>query len=80
MKRINLEDVKTNFEQVLGDVLLCGELVKIMKDRGNAVLVSEGVWRRMTDKLNLLYISGARDSIRSGIREPIADTATGLDL
>lgn len=60
-------------------MLLCGEPVKIMKDTGNAVLVSEGVWRGMIETLNLLSIPGVRESVRSGMREPIADTATGLD-
>ena len=79
MKQLKLKDVEENLEQVLDDVLLCGESFKIMKDSGNAVLVSEGVWRGMTATLNLLSIPGVRGSIRSGMREPIADTKTGLD-
>lgn len=79
MKQLKLKDAEENLEQVLDDVLLCGEPVKIMKDTGNAVLVSEKFWRGMTETLNLLFIPGVRESIRSGMREPIADTATGLD-
>ena len=79
MKQVQLKDVEENLEQVLDDVLLCGEAVKIMKDSGNFVLVSEGVWRVMTETLNLLSIPVMRGSIRSGMRETIADTATGLD-
>ena len=52
--------------------------VKILKETGNAILVSEVVWRGMTATLNLVSIPGMRESIRSGMREPIADTATGL--
>ena len=79
MKQLKLKDAEENLEQVLDDVLLCGEAVKIMKDSGNFVLVSEGVWRVMTETLNLLSIPGVRGSIRSGMREPIADIAKGLD-
>ena len=79
MKQLKLKDAEQNLEQVLDDVLLCGEPVKIMKDSGNFVLVSEGVWRGMTETLNLLSIPVMRGSIRSGMRETIADTATGLD-
>ena len=79
MKQLKLKDAEENLEQVLDDVLLCGEAVKIMKDSGNFVLVSEGVWRVMTETLNLLSIPVMRGSIRSGMRETIADTATGLD-
>ena len=79
MKQLKLKDAEENLEQVLDDVLLCGEAVKIMKDSGNFVLVSEGVWRGMTETLNLLSIPVMRGCIRSGMRETIADTATGLD-
>lgn len=79
MKQLKLEDVEANFEQVLDDVLVSGGPVKVLKDNGNAILVSEEVWRGMTETLSLMAIPGMRDSIRSGMRQPIADTATGLD-
>ena len=79
MKQLKLKDAEENFEQVLGDVLLCGEAVKVMKDSGNFVLVSEGVWRGMTETLNLMTIPSVRESISSGMREAITHTKTGLD-
>jgi PHD/YefM family antitoxin component YafN of YafNO toxin-antitoxin module len=74
-----LKDVEEDLKQVLDDVLLCGQSFIIMKDAGNAVLVSEGVYRGMTETLNLLSILGVRESIRSGMRGHIADTAAGLE-
>ena len=79
MKQLKLEDVEANFEQVLDDVLVSGGPIKIVKDTGNAILVSEEVWRGLTETLSLMAIPGMRESIRSGMRQPIADTATGLD-
>ena len=79
IKQIQLEDIQENFEQIFDDVLVSGGPVKILKDNGNAILVSEEVWRGMTETLSLMAIPGMRDSIRSGMRQPIADTATGLD-
>ena len=79
MKQLKLEGVEANFEQVLDDVLVSGGPIKIVKDTGNAILVSEEIWRRLTETLSLMAIPGMRDSIRSGMRQPIADTATGLD-
>jgi len=79
IKQLKLEDVEANFEQVLDDVLVSGGPIKIVKDTGNAILVSEEIWRRLTETLSLMAIPGMRDSIRSGMRQPIADTATGLD-
>jgi len=79
MKQVQLEDVQENFEQIFEDVLVSGGPVKIFRDTGNAILVSEEVWRGMTATMNLMSSPGMRESIRSGIRENIADTATDLD-
>ena len=79
IKQLKLEDVEANFEQVLDDVLVSGGPIKIVKDTGNAILVSEEIWRRLTETLSLMAIPGMRDSICSGMSQPIADTATGLD-
>ena len=79
VKQVQLKDNQENFEQIFDDVLVSGGPVKILKDNGNAILVSEEVWRGMTETLSLMAIPGMRDSIRSGMRQPLADTATGLD-
>ena len=79
MKQIQLKKVQGNFEQIFEDVLVIGEPAKILKETGNAILVSEEVWRAMTETLNLLSIPGIRESLSSGMREPIANTKTGLD-
>ena len=78
VKQIQLEVGQENFEQIFEDVLVSGEPVEIQKETGNAILVSEEVWRGMVETLNLLSTPGMRESIRSGMREPIADTMTGL--
>ena len=79
MKQVKLKDVQENFEQVLDDVLVSGEPVEILKETGNAILVSEEVWRGMTETLNLMSVPGMRESIRTGMHEPIAHTKTSLD-
>ena len=79
IKQVQLEDVQENFEQIFEDVLVSGGPVKIFRDTGNAILVSEEVWRGMTATMNLMSSPGMRESIRSGMREPITDITTGLD-
>ena len=79
MKQIQLEDVQENFEQIFEDVLAIGETAKIFKESGNAILVSEGIWRGMIETLNLVSMPGMRESILSGMREPITQTTTALD-
>ena len=79
MKQVQLNDVPENFQQIFEDVLVSGEPAKILNETGNAILVSEEVWRGMTATLNLQSIPGMRETIRSGIRVPITDTKTALD-
>ena len=79
MKQVQLKDVQENFEQFLEGVLVSGEPVEILKDTWDAILVSEEVWRGMTETLNLMSVPGMRESVRTGMREPIANTKTSLD-
>ena len=78
MKQVQLKDVQENFGQIFEDVLVSGGPVEILKETGNAILVSEEVWRGMTETLNLMSVPGMQKTIRTGMREPIADTKTGL--
>jgi len=79
MKQLKLEDVEANFEQVLDEVLVSGDPIEILNENRNAILVSEEVWRGMTETLNLMTIPSVRESISSGMREAITHTKTGLD-
>ena len=79
MKQVRLEDAQENFEQIFEDVLVSGDPVDILKEPGNAILVSEEIWRGMIETLNLVSIPGVRENVRSGMREPIANTKTSLD-
>ena len=79
MKQVQLKDVQENFEQIFEHVLVSGEPVEILKETGNAILVSEEVWRGMTETLNLMSVPGMQKTIRSGMRIPITDTKTALD-
>ena len=58
---------------------MSGEPVEILKETGNAILVSEDICRGMIETLNLVSIPGVRETVRSGMREPIVNTKTGLD-
>ena len=79
MKQVHLKDVQANFGQIFGDVLVSGGPVKILRDTGNAILVSEKVLGGMTETLNLLSVPGMREAIYSGMCEPISVTKTSLD-
>ena len=54
MKQVQLKDVQANFEQIFDDVLVSGGPVKILRDTGNAILVSEEIWCGVTETLSLV--------------------------
>ena len=63
MKQVQMKNAQENFEQIFEDVLVSGGPVKILKDTGNAILVSEEVWRGITETLNLMSITGMRETV-----------------
>ena len=79
MKQIQLKDAQENVEQIVEDVLMSGEPVEILKETGNAIFVSEEIWRGMIETLNRVSIPGVRETISSGMRVPVTDTKTALD-
>jgi PHD/YefM family antitoxin component YafN of YafNO toxin-antitoxin module len=79
IKQVQVEDLQENFEQIFEGVLVSGGPIETLKDTGNAILVSEEVWCGIIETLNLLSTPGMRESICSGMREPITHTTTGLD-
>jgi len=63
VKQFNLKDLQENFDQVFDDVLLSGEPVKITRDTGNVVLVSEEVCNGVAATLKLVSTPGIRDAL-----------------
>ena len=57
-----------------------GKPVLITGKHGNAVLLSEDDWRAIEETLYLLSIPGMRESIRKGMKEPIARCRKKIDL
>jgi prevent-host-death family protein len=54
--------------------------VIITGKKGNAVLVSEDEWRSMEETLYLMSIPGMTESIKKGMKEPIAKGSKTIDL
>ena len=53
--------------------------VVITGKRGNAVPLSEDDWNATNETLHLLSVPGMRESLRSGMREPVTESAKDLD-
>lgn len=67
-KQLLVEDLQENFGQEFEDVLPSREPVQIIKATRNAILVSEVVWRGVSEALSLFSISGVQEIVRSGTR------------
>ncbi len=64
---------------LLDDVAESHEPIQIAGRRKSAVLLSEEDWRAVQETLHLASIPGMRESIRKGLKTPVAKCATELD-
>lgn len=78
MRSIPATKARQNLYRLVDEVAESSEPVAITGRRGNAVLVSEDDWRAIDETLYLLSIAGMRDSIRSGMKEPLSKAVKKL--
>jgi len=53
--------------------------IQITGKRGNAVLVSEGDWKAISETIHLSAIPGMVDSIKKGMKEKVEDCSETLE-
>jgi prevent-host-death family protein len=78
MTSIPVTQARSKLYQLVDDTAVSHEPVQITGKRSNAVLVSEDDWRSIQETLYLVSISGMRESIRKGLREPLSKSKTEL--
>ena len=66
---------RANLYRLLDQVAKTHEPVAITGRRHNGVLISEEDWRAVQETIYLLSIPGMRESIRKGLRTPLAKTS-----
>lgn len=76
MTSIPVTKARSQLYQLLDAAAETHEPIKITGKRHNAVLVSEQDWRNVQETLYLLAIPGMRESIRAGLKEPLAKLST----
>jgi PHD/YefM family antitoxin component YafN of YafNO toxin-antitoxin module len=79
MTTVNVTEARTNLYKLIDDATMSHEPVVITGKRGNAVLLAEGDWKAITETLHLLSVPGMRESIITGMQEPLGETATELE-
>ena len=72
MTSLPVTQARAKLYQLLDEAAESHEPIQITGKRVNAVLVSEADWRSIQETLYLLLIPGMRESIRTGMDEPLA--------
>jgi prevent-host-death family protein len=77
MVTVSASQARSNLFHLMADV--ANEPIRIAGRRGNAVLVSEEDWQAIQETLYLVSIPGMRESIRKGLKTPVARCQTKLN-
>ena len=80
MKTVTATSARADLYRIIDTAQNSHEPVQITGKRGNAVLVSEVDWRAIQETLYLLGVPGMRESIVSGLEEPIEACSEEIDL
>jgi len=78
MTSIPVTQARAKLYQLVDEAAESHVPVQITGKRSNAVLVSEDDWRSIQETLYLLAIPGMRESIREGMKEPLAKASKTL--
>ena len=73
METLSAREAGENLDRLLEEAANAHEPVLITGVRSNAVLVGEEDWNAIQETLFLLSVPGMRESIREGLRTPVAD-------
>jgi len=78
MSSIPVTQARAKLYQLIDEAAEHHEPVHITGKRASAVLVSEDDWRSIQETLFLLSIPGMRESIVTGMKEPLSKTSKVL--
>ncbi len=79
MQSITATDARANLYRLIDEAAQSHAPLLISGKRSDAVLVSSEDWSAIQETLYLLAVPGMRESIKAGMAEPLAQSATGLD-
>ncbi len=78
MTSIPVTQARSKLYDLLDRTAASHQPIQITGKRNNAVLVSEEDWNSIQETLYLLSIPGMRESIRAGMKEPLAKSSRKL--
>lgn len=78
MLTVTTSEARANLYRLIDETAESHKPIIISGKRNNAVLLSTGDWSAIQETLYLLAIPGMRDSIKTGMAEPLAKSAKEL--
>ena len=79
MTSLTATEARKRLYGLLDDAAQSHEPIQIAGKRNSAVLVSEEDWRAVQETLYLTSIPGMRESIRKGLKVPVAKCSKKVD-
>lgn len=79
MTTMTANEAGANLDRLIEQTAESHQPIQIAGATRNAVLVSSDDWQSIQETLYLLAIPGMRESIKAGMAEPLAESATELD-
>jgi prevent-host-death family protein len=79
MTILNATEARSRLYSLIDETAHTHQPIIITGKRGNAVLVSEEDWNAISETLHLMSIPGMAESIREGMKTPIAECVEDLD-
>lgn len=79
MHALTASEARANLYRIIDETAQSHEPVMISGKRSSAVLLSADDWSAIQETLYLLAVPDMRESIKSGMAEPLAKSAKSLD-
>ncbi len=78
MNTLSASEARANLYRLMDETASSHKPVLISGKRNNAVLVAEEDWSAIQETLYLLSVPGMRESIKTGMSEPLDKSAKAL--
>jgi antitoxin YefM len=78
MNTLTASEARANLYRLIDETAESHTPITISSKRNSAVLLSAEDWGAIQETLYLLAVSGMRESIKAGMKEPLAKSAKAL--
>lgn len=78
MRTLTASEARANLYRLIDETVASHQPIIISGKRNSAVLLSAEDWSAIQETLYLLAVPGMRESIKTGMNEPLAESTTEL--